>query len=108
MDIKEHTFFDANIIRAKVHTSGPRGGDSGSGGGFSLVELSDEGSTDWRVGHEKGGRPVEWTEQPTKIYIRVGGDAESRTLARALRWVAWVLEDRHGPLVSLDTEDRSL
>ena len=75
------TFHDYCILAASVCSTGFRGGDSGSGG-FTEIILS-LGGGDMRSSFE---------EEPTRLGIRFGGDAELRVAAQAFRFIAESLE----------------
>jgi hypothetical protein len=77
-------FSDANILEAAVDTNGFQGGDTGHGG-ETRIWLQDLGSTDMEV--KPNGRGV---------IITFRGDAELRTLIRALYWMAWQLAEVSG------------
>ena len=81
-------FQDMNCLIAEVGTNCPRGGDSGSGG-RTVIRLRDAGGTDLRVGIE-GATP----ESVTSVEIVVGGDAECRTLIRALQFALRTLRSQ--------------
>jgi hypothetical protein len=78
------TFQDANILRITVATTGFCGGDTGHGG-RTVITIEDLGSTDIDASFED-------TDTGRRLEIRLGGDAELRTIILALRFAADALD----------------
>lgn len=70
-------FTDACVLEVIVETTGFCGGDTGHGG-RTTVSLVDHSSTDMERSFVEEGR----------VEIRMGGDAELRSLIRGLRFAA--------------------
>lgn len=80
------SFHDMNVIDLEVGTNCPKEGDSGSKG-RTIIRISNGGGTDLRVKTDDS-EPV----QVESVAIILGGDAEARTLVRALRFSAKMLK----------------
>lgn len=80
----EHTEVDACILRVRVKTNTPMGGDAGHGG-VTTVQLIDQGSTCMEVNGKETDR----------IEIKVFGDAEYRVLVECLKFAVKALEEQH-------------
>lgn len=77
MKSDEATFYDFCILKTRVETNVPQGGDAGHGG-RTTVTLTNEGSFAFgAAGGQVLGNSVE---------IEVLGDAEAEVLANALMW----------------------
>ena len=74
------TFEDACIISVKVGTNGFKGGDAGHGCETYLEFQLD------------GGHEIEVDKKRDKIVIKLGGDAELRTIIEGLHFAAKSLE----------------
>ena len=84
----EKEISSANILRVRVGTNTPCGGDTGHGG-RTHVQLVDEASTSWEVEVEvEGEKKMIRVENPHSITIRLGGDSEADTLIEALEFAA--------------------
>lgn len=81
---------DACVMKATAATNGFKGGDSGHGS-RTVVILENEGSVDWSVIVD-GVKHAD----PRKITISLGGDAELRSMIKALRFAANTLTKQSG------------
>lgn len=76
----KESFYDACVLNASIATTGPQGGDAGHGG-FAQVTIQIE------------GEPIQVSQfDDDTVVLRVQGDAEMRTLAKALLWAGKQLE----------------
>ena len=82
--VKEFT--DCNILDCWIGTTGECGGDAGHGG-HTYIKLENPGGTAWKATID--GKEY---DDPKSIRIDVYGDAELRTLAKALKFAAKKLE----------------
>lgn len=86
-------YVDACILGLTVETTGERGGDAGHGG-ETIVRLEDASSTCMLVsfmGQTKWSRRDAEPQEVRMVELRVCGDAELRTLTRALEDAAHFL-----------------
>jgi len=83
---------DLNILEVSFKSTGLCGGDWGSGSRH-LLTIADLASTGWmvRVTTQNGEEIV--VDQPAKVEILFGGDAELRTLLKALKLVLRFTEE---------------
>jgi len=81
-----HTEYDLNVLRVSFKSTGARG-DNWGGGSRHLLTFENVGSTGWmlRVVDERGDEVV--VDQPAVVELLFGGDAELRTLIKALKKV---------------------
>lgn len=89
-DAEQLEITDACVMKVTAGTNGFKGGDSGHGS-RTVVILEDEGSVDWGVIVDG----VKHSD-PRKVTISLGGDAELRTIIRALKFAANSLSKRAG------------
>lgn len=79
-----HTASSANLLRVRVKTNCPQGGDAGHGGRTTL-ELKDEGGTAMWVNGQEADR----------VSIMLGGDSEYHTLIECLEFAVRSLKEQH-------------
>ena len=81
----ERVVVSANMLRVRVGTTGPCGGDSGHGC-RTVLELADASGTDIEAQLVEGG-----------VRISLGGDCELYTLIESLEWAAETLRKAAWP-----------
>lgn len=89
-DAEQLEITDACVMKVTAGTNGFKGGDSGHGS-RTVVILEDEGSVDWGVIVDGVKHSA-----PRKITLSLGGDAELRSIIKALRFAANSLSKKAG------------
>lgn len=89
-DAEQLEITDACVMKVTAATNGFKGGDSGHGS-RTVVILEDEGSVDWGVIVDGVKHSA-----PRKITLSLGGDAELRSIIKALRFAANSLSKKAG------------
>lgn len=80
--ICEKEIVDANILRVRVGTTGPKGGDSGHGC-RTYFGIFDESNTDMRIRKVSNG-----------FEVLLGGDSELKTMIEALEFITKKLKEK--------------
>ncbi len=89
VDTKKGEIVDANVLGVEVGTNGYMGGDTGHGS-RTFIRIENLGGTDMnaQVVYD------EHTLDAKSVTIKLGGDAELRTMIEALKFIVETLENQ--------------